>query len=88
MCSLGDETVVSVCEVFHLVDNAVWAGVQIVPLGYLSLGLGAWVLQVSGFAGRDSVSGLVAANNGKRKRTRVVIDVLYYSNYSVGNNYY
>lgn len=61
MSSLGDETVFGVGEVFHLVHDAVRAGVQKVSLGHLSLGFGARVLQVSGLAGRNSVAGLVAA---------------------------
>lgn len=61
MRSLGDETVFGVGKVFHLVHDAVRAGVQKVSLGYLSFGFGSRVLQVSGLAGGNSVAGLVAA---------------------------
>jgi len=61
MRALGHETVLGVGVVFHLVDHAVRAGVRVVPLRGLCLVLGARVLQLSGFASRDTVTGLVAA---------------------------
>lgn len=72
MRSLGDETVLGVGEVFHLVDDAIGAGVQVVSLSHLSLGFGARVLQVSRFSGRDSVSGLVAIQNNNETMARII----------------
>lgn len=68
MRSLGDETVLGVGVVFHLVHDTVGAGVQVVSLGDLSLRFGTGVLQVSGFSGGDSVTGLVAVIEKKKKR--------------------
>lgn len=72
MRSLGDETVLGVGVVFHLVHDTVGAGVQVVSLSDLSLRFCTGVLQVSGFSGGDSVTGLVAVIE-KKKNTRVLI---------------
>jgi len=77
MRSLGHETVLGVRVVFHLVLDAVRAGVRVVPLGRLSLVLGAGVLQLSDLTGRDTVTGLVAKHSEYKNHTIIV----YYSRF-------